>query len=86
MYHARFWLLERNSVHCLPTKPFPVLDLNGTEELNRHVHFGHIFQPQKRLLKVICAELLMQTVGSRKVELADPIRVIVDNEVHELLR
>ena len=86
MYHARFRLLERICVHSLPAKPIPVLNVDSTEKLDRHLHLWHVFQPPKRLLKVFCAELPVLSVGRRKLELSDPIRVIVDQEVNELLR
>jgi hypothetical protein len=66
-YHVSFWLLQRICMHCLPTNPIPVLNVDGTEKLDQHVHFRHVFQPQKRLLKVFSAELPVQTVGSRKL-------------------
>ncbi len=88
MYHASFRLRERICVHGLPAKPIPVLNVDSTEKLDRHVHRWHVFQPPKRLLKVFCAELPVLSVGRRKLELSDPIRVIlvVDQEVNELLR
>ena len=85
MYHANFWLRERICVYGLPAKPIPVLNVDSTEKLDRHVHLWHVFQPPKRLLKVFCAELPVLSVRRRKLELSDPIRVIVDQEVDELL-
>jgi hypothetical protein len=73
-------------MHSLPAKPIPVLNVDSTEKLDRHVHLWHVFQPPKRLLKVFCAELSVLSVGRRKLELSDPIRVIVDQAVNELLR
>ncbi len=85
-YHAKFWLLEWIFVHCLPANPIPVLNVDGTEKLYLHVHFRHVFQQQQRLLKVISAELPVQTVGSRKLESSNPIQVIIDHKVNKLLR
>ena len=85
MYHASFRLLERICVHSLPAEPIPVLNVDSTEKLDRHLDLWHVFQPPKRLLKVFCAELPVLSVGRRKLELSDPIRVIVDQEVNELL-
>jgi hypothetical protein len=87
-YHASLRRLEWICVHGLRANPIPVLPVNvdGTEKLDRHVHVRHVFQPLKRLLKVFSAELPVLSVGSRKMELSDPIRVIVDHEVNQLLR
>ena len=64
---SAFKLLELIYVHCQPTNPIPVLNVDGTEKLDRHVHFRHVSQQQTRLLKVFSSELPVQTVGSRKL-------------------
>ena len=66
-YHASFWLLQRICVHVLPTNPIPVLNVDGTEKLDLHVHFRHMFQTQKRLLKVFSAELPVQNRWKQEV-------------------
>ena len=85
-YQGRRLLLERSGMNALLATPIPVPNGDSREQLEGTGHIGNIHQPFQRRMEVCSCKLSMPAIGCRELEPGDPIRVIVQEEMHQFVR
>ena len=73
-------------MNALLATPIPVPNGDSREQLEGTGHIGNIHQPFQRRMEVCSCKLSMPAIGCRELEPGDPIRVIVQEEMHQFVR
>ena len=84
-YHVPRLLLERNGVDRLLSAPILVTDHHRGEQLERTGNVRHIQQPVQHRMELGGLKLSVRAIGRRQLELGHPIRMIVQDEMHQLV-
>jgi hypothetical protein len=86
IYHSSLRPRERDSVYCLHTQPILVANVDGREELEGRFNVRNGFQPVKDRVEFFSAEMAVLAVGKGEAERSDPIWVIIQDKMHQLVR
>jgi hypothetical protein len=73
-------------MNALLATPIPVPNGDSREQLEGTGDVGNIHQPFQRRMELCSCKLSMPAIGCRKLEPGDPIRVIVQEEMHQFVR
>jgi hypothetical protein len=73
-------------MNALLATPIRVPNGDRREQLEGTGDVGNIHQPFQRRMELCNCKLSMPAIGCRKLEPGDPIRVIVQEEMHQFVR
>ncbi len=86
IYHSCLGRRKRDSVDCLHTQPILMANVDSREELEGRVDVRNGVQPVQDSVEAFCAEMAVRAVGRGEAEISDPIGVIIQDKMNQLIR